>query len=245
MKIRLVPYKQFSKSAKILSEKLRDKLGYKVFRGMPRENRKNIFWGWCQDLSWNRDSDINNPDKISVARDKLRTFQALEDHCPIPEYTTSKETAEGWINKGKIVLARKAIGQGGSGIVVCGGDYSHDVPAADLYVQYIKKRKEFRVHVIDNQIVLVKEKRKARGVECNNIIRSHRRGWVHCSKDIEEPGDLREVARNAVKQLGLYLGAVDIIWNEKKNQCYVLEVNTAPGLCPTTAEAYADKITES
>jgi D-alanine-D-alanine ligase-like ATP-grasp enzyme len=39
----------------------------------------------------------------------------------------------------------------------------------------------------------------------------------------------------------LDFGAVDIIYNAKRNECYVLEVNTAPGLEGTTVEKYATK----
>jgi D-alanine-D-alanine ligase-like ATP-grasp enzyme len=65
---------------------------------------------------------------------------------------------------------------------------------------------------------------------------------VFCREDIEEPADLRDVALQAVKALDLHFGAVDIIWNKKDNKCYVLEVNTAPGVEGTSTEIYADSI---
>jgi glutathione synthase/RimK-type ligase-like ATP-grasp enzyme len=48
----------------------------------------------------------------------------------------------------------------------------------------------------------------------------------------------------AVSALGLDFGAVDIIWNEREDKCYVLEVNTAPGLQGSTLENYANAIME-
>ena len=42
--------------------------------------------------------------------------------------------------------------------------------------------------------------------------------------------------------VGLKIGAVDIIWNELENKCYVLEINTAPGLEGTTLVKYTEAI---
>jgi D-alanine-D-alanine ligase-like ATP-grasp enzyme len=38
----------------------------------------------------------------------------------------------------------------------------------------------------------------------------------------------------------LDFGAIDIIYNESRDQAYVLEVNTAPGLTGQTIQSYAD-----
>ena len=59
------------------------------------------------------------------------------------------------------------------------------------------------------------------------------------------PDPVRDtIAVNAVKALGLDFGAVDIIYNEKENQYYVLEVNTAPGLEGTTLIKYAERFSK-
>ena len=44
--------------------------------------------------------------------------------------------------------------------------------------------------------------------------------------------------------IDLQFGAVDIIWNEKENKCYVLEINTAPGLVGTTLTKYTEAFTK-
>jgi glutathione synthase/RimK-type ligase-like ATP-grasp enzyme len=239
VKVRIIPYKRGSKSAKILAEKMSNLLGYKVFRGQPRINRFNIFWGWIGNfvnVPWFM---TNNPTAIAKARDKLLTFQELQAHeIPIPEYTTDKAQAEGWLSSGKTVLARTRTGQGGRGIAVC----SDSLVDAPLYTLYIKKKKEFRVHVVDGEAILVQQKRKRRGEIPDPLIRSHRRGWVFCQQDIEEPAGLRELGVAAVNSLGLDFGAVDIIYNEKKDKLFVLEVNTAPGLCNQTGDLYASSL---
>jgi D-alanine-D-alanine ligase-like ATP-grasp enzyme len=56
--------------------------------------------------------------------------------------------------------------------------------------------------------------------------------------------ELKDIAIGSVNILGLNFGAVDVIYNEKENKYYVLEVNTAPGLSGTTLEKYVDAIIE-
>ena len=238
MKIRIVPYKKGSKSARILAEKLSALLGYKVFRGWPKSNRRNISWGstlWKPDTEW-----VNDPLKVNDARSKTKTFGILEGVCPIPPWTVSKEVATRWLSEGKTVLARSETGQAGSGIRVCTD--SNDVPDAAFYSLYIKKKKEFRVHVFNGEVIAVYEKRRKVGKQADPLVRSHNRGWVFCKQNITEPDGLRDHAIAAVKALGLDFGGVDIIWNQKQNQCYVLEVNTAPGFSPQTGDAYAAAI---
>jgi glutathione synthase/RimK-type ligase-like ATP-grasp enzyme len=202
---------------------------------LPKADWLNIFWGKRGNFDGHF---INNPNAISIARNKTETFKALDGKVPIPAYTTDKEVANGWINEGKVVLARTNTGQGGSGILIC-RDALDDAP---LYSLYIKKKKEFRVHVAFDKVLLVQEKRRKRGIDSDRLIRSHRRGWVFCRNDIEEPNGLRDIAIGAVSTLGLDFGGVDVIWNQNQNQCYVLEVNTAPGLSDSTSILYANSI---
>jgi hypothetical protein len=112
---------------------------------------------------------------------------------------------------------------------------------APLYTKYIPKKKEYRVHVIDNEVLLIQEKRKRRGQEADAKVRSHANGWVFCFNDIVVPEDLCLVALAAVEAVG-HGGAVDIVWNERVGKCFALEVNSAPGLCPKSASIYAERI---
>ncbi len=240
MKYRIIPYRMGSKSARLLATTLSMEVGYRVYLGPPKNHRFNIFWGTTVPHNFVPGEDLNDPEAVKIARDKLLTFVALQGVSPIPPYSTDKEEAEGWQADGKIVLARTTTGYGGSGIVVC--HPSDPIPDAPLYVLYIKKRKEFRVHVFGNKAVAVYEKRRRVGKQADTLIRSHSRGWVFCKMNVWEPEDLRGIAVNAVQALNLNFGAVDAIWNEHSNRVYVLEVNTAPGLCPQSAGIYCANI---
>lgn len=242
MKLRIVPYKVGSQSAKLLAEVLSAKLGYKVFRGMPKRKALNLNWGAKPDpMWWDEDKCINDPIFVSTASNKLASFKKFtEAGVSCVPYTESKEEAKKWLEKGNIVLARTTGGQGGSGITLV--EPGGSLPDQPLYTKYVKKKKEFRVHVFNESVIDVQQKKKRTTTTTNSLIRNLANGYVFCHENVVEPDGLRVLGVDAVRALGLQFGAVDIIWNEKENKCFVLEVNTAPGLCNTTAEKYANEI---
>lgn len=187
---------------------------------------------------------INPCDRVRVAGNKLSTFQTLEnkDGVRIPLYTTDRDVATCWVRDGINVVCRTTLsGHSGAGIVMaCKED---ELVRAPLYVQYVKKQKEFRVHVAFGSVIDVQEKRKRADVDKESVnfqVRNHHSGWVYCREDIVQPTGLADMAIKTVAQLGLDFGAVDLIWNEKRNEVYVLEVNTAPGLEGSTVDKYAE-----
>lgn len=192
---------------------------------------------------------VNDFDRVARASNKLTCFKELKDKpdvC-IPEFTTDRDMASSWIGNGAIVVARTILnGHSGAGIVLC--DSTDNLVDAPLYVQYVKKVKEFRVHVAFSEVIDVQEKRQRKvddDSKPNFKVRNTSTGWVYCREDITEPKGLRELALAVVRELGLDFGAVDIIWNQKQDKCYCLEVNTAPGLEGSTVTAYANAFTKA
>lgn len=190
---------------------------------------------------------FNRPDIVAIAANKLKTFERFKEREfeNIPEWTINKAEAAQWIEKGHAVVCRTILnGHSGRGIILA--DTLQQLVVAPLYTKYVKKQKEFRVHVAFNECMDVQEKRRSRevGAEADNRIRNHQRGWVYCREEIVEPEGLRQIASDAIAALGLDFGAVDIIWNKKANRCIVLEVNTACGLEGTTLANYTNLIME-
>lgn len=207
-----------------------------------------INWGNSRWPNFRLAECINDPDSISIAVNKLKTFQALTGKCNIPEWTTDKEIAEDWIeaDENAFVIGRKTLtGFGGKGIELFNQCVIKE--AFPLYVKYKKKKEEFRVHVFKGEVIDITQKKKRKDFEgeVNTKIRNYANGWVYCREAIEVPNDLQEQACIAIRSLGLDFGAVDIIWNEKENKSYVLEINTAPGLEGTTIESYKNAILKS
>lgn len=260
-KIDLLPYKLTSGSATRLQAALSGELKRPVRRLFTDERARLVAKPGHVIINWGSSSApvglaaatfINDPSNVRIAGNKLRTFEVLaaargfalagqgESFAEIPEFTTDYETACQWVVEGKVVVCRtKLNGHSGAGIILAAReeDVVRDCP---LYVKYIKKAKEFRVHVAFDEVIDVQAKRKRVDFEGETdfAIRNHQNGWVYCRENIEEPADLREQAKRAILTLGLDFGAVDIIYNQHYNKCYVLEVNTAPGLEGTSVDIY-------
>lgn len=257
----ILPYKIASQSAKKLAEGLSQRLNLKVRRIRPegnyipvnsfRSHRLVCNYGSTVDLL-NRlqflpkEQILNHPSVCAVASNKLSSFTIFSrSEIPTVEWTTSREQALQWILSGSVVVCRTILnGHSGSGIFLAFAP--DELVGAPLYTRYKKKKKEFRVHVFQGSVIDIAEKRKTRNENHPEgsaaLIRSHRNGWVFCRDAIAEPENLRELAIAACKALQLDFGAVDIIWNEHENKCYVLEINTAPGLEGTTRTKYVDAI---
>ena len=246
-KIAVMKYRNGSRSARSLQTHLTEILRKNVLTirsdRVPflKPTRFLINWGSSDPIPAHlRCTVINKPRAVVRASDKVETFKAFQEaDVPHPEWTVSRQEAAGWILEEKTVFCRTLTrAHSGRGIVVATEiDQLVDAP---LYTKYIKKQKEFRVHVFKNQIIDLQEKRRSTdSPDSSFLIRNHANGFVFCRDDIIEPTTLRSTAISAVAALGLDFGAVDIIYNAHYDQCYALEVNTAPGLEGTTLESYS------
>lgn len=228
--IYIFPYMKGSQSANMLAEHLNGRL-IKLQKSKFKWNRPTINWG---NKSPKGPCLNANP---GIATNKITAFKAFKErevsHVP---FTLDKAEAMQWVEKGKVVFARtKPSSQGGAGIVVLN---EHPETNAPLYTQYVKKKVEYRIHVVNGEVIHVQEKKKKNGHQ-HSLVQSHNNGYVFGKPVGDVPNEVKAVGIVAVKAVSLDFGAVDVIWNEKLGKAFVLEVNTAPGLSPSTAEKYA------
>lgn len=219
----LVPVNMGSRGSKALAAVLSGKVGHRVYRVTPANVRGRIAF------------------RLREGTDKLTQFQRFQEHgVQSPEFTTDIAVARSW--GGTVVCRTLLRGSEGRGIVVA--EEPGQIVPAPLYTKYVKKKKEFRVHVLNGQVIDVQEKRRKGEFdgERDTRIRNLANGYVFCRGDIVEPDGLRDLATRASAALGYTLGAVDIAYNEHSNRCYVLEVNSTPGMEGTTLEKYSDAI---
>ena len=247
----IYPYNRASKSAKALADALgcrRIRLENSRYR--PRPAHAIVNWGNSANPPWMigsaASSWINFPSAVARASNKLEAFASLRDYgVSIPLFTSSAEEAYQWDTG--VMVRHKLSGHSGDGCeyierpdrdLLCGS-----LGNAPLYVEYIKKRFEYRVHVLHNTVIDLQMKKVRSGSEGNNFqIRSHQNGWIFSREGVSVRPLAMSTAVNAVKAVGLDFGAVDIIWNESSGRYYVLEVNTAPGLEGETVNKYANAL---
>lgn len=199
---------------------------------------------------------INAQDAISLCTNKLHFFQNFSgiEGVNIPNFTTDKDKVSEWLKEKRVVFARtKLNGMGGKGIVEMEGP-DCEIEDAQLYVEYIPKKEEYRIHVVNGEII--SEQRKGAKIRFNQRIdpddlpidapepinwriRNLENGFVFVRNDDKEvPNCVKEQALNIFVKTGLDFFAADIIYNAHREKAYILELNTAPGLQGTTLEDY-------
>lgn len=241
VKIRILPYKQGSASAKVLAKCLNGKVLKLVgSKFIPKEKDVIVNWGSGNVPDFAR-AQILNQD-VTKAQCKLSAFRVLlEAGVRVPTFSTKKDD---WEDKDFPVVCRtKLRGHSGDGIVIA--ENRAELVDAPLYTKYVKKKEEYRVHVFRNKTFFVQRKARKHDVpEPNWKVRNLAGGFVfvEVGEDHAYHRDIIDQAEKSVEALGLDFGGVDVIWNEREGKAYVLEVNTACGLEERTAEYYAQAI---
>lgn len=186
------------------------------------------------------EGSLNNPSAVRLVANKLTAFDAFSSaNVPIPAYARRKEDVT-WSEV--TVVRHKLTGHSGEGIEICDAG---SLPDAPLYVQYIKKEQEYRVHVgkRGEASIIIAVQRKARDKSNPHPdwqVRNHHNGFVFVRGGFTPPESVVDAAKQALVCSGLDFGAVDVIYNQQQGKAYVLEINTAPGLEGQTVQDYAN-----
>lgn len=258
MRIRILPYKQGSRSAKALAAAL----GGKVLKThnstfVPRVGDLIINWGSHKGIEVPRAlgvriCDYRNPhEDLENVSNKLKFFELMKESQLseiIPPFWTEKDSIP---DEAFPVVCRTILnGHSGNGIHI--SDSRDGLVAASLYTKYLKKKDEYRVHCSSSPtdgecgVFLVQRKARRTGHENPNWrVRNHANGFVFVRNAVNPPACVTDVALQAFRASGLDFGAVDVIYNEQSGRAYVLEINTAPGLEGTTIEDYAKMFKET
>lgn len=250
--------RKFSKGAKALAKALGgkairpQKLGQPYFNIQPGDTFIN--WGASTNLPPLPHAPgigiltcnlFNEPEAIALVANKLKAFDVFSsENVAIPAYARRKEDVT-W--EGLTVCRHKLTGHSGEGIELAD---AAALPDAPLYVKYIPKEQEYRIHVgrgygsADGSVSVIAVQRKARrkdtpDSEVNWKIRNHHNGFVFVRGGVNPPEGVIHEASKALVASGLDFGAVDVIVT-KGGKVYVLEINTAPGLEGQTIEDYAN-----
>lgn len=250
--ILILPYKVGSESAKTLAKRMTFKR-MRLTNSSLRDSDSTTIVNWGNSTTSLSHLPsvkvINKPASVRKASHKGEFFQALseynqanpEDTVSIPEWTIRKSVASEWYREGNDVVCR-AVLQGHSGEGLSIASYKEDVSATNaippslLYTKYVKKRDEYRVHVMNDVAFFVQKKVApySRNARPNYQIRNHSNGFVFAVNDLSPDESVLSESIKAVKALGLDFGAVDVIWNERRKKATVIEVNTA---CSVSGES--------
>jgi hypothetical protein len=253
MRIRILPYRQGSRGAKALAEALGGKV-LKLVNSSFKPKLGDLIINWGNTSGYPPGVHgfmnqpichfINDPDDIRNASNKLKFFELVKDLGLTPRFWTNVEDIPD--DAFPIVCRTVLSGHSGDGIVIANS--RSDLVSAPLYVQYVKKKDEYRVHLgrssdTDTTIIAVQRKAKRNDVPSDSVnwqIRNHHNGFIYKRDGVNPPPSVVDAARRCFVETGLDFGAVDVIWNAQKEQAYVLEINTAPGIEGQTVTDYAE-----
>lgn len=214
-----------SNALKELANELSNRLGYKVYRVKPERinGRRSIMF---------------HPGVDKVAQFRRFSISGV----PSPAFATSLDEARNLQSKQVVARALTSASEGRGISIVPKEELTQVAP---LYTEYIPKKKEYRVHVFNNKVIDVQEKRRKSGLDNAEFkVRNTANGYVFCRSNVHPPADLHTTALAAVRSIGRSQGAVDVIWNEKQNKSFALEVNSRPGMAGQTVKLYADAVME-
>lgn len=237
-RIRVFPYKQGSRSARALA----DALGGRVLRlegSTYRYREGDLLIGWG--ASETPFLAGYNTRGLAQASNKLTAFNLMQAAgVRVPRFWTSRDEIPEDVRY-PIVCRTVLNGHSGRGIVLA--DTADQIVDAPLYVEYFPKAEEYRIHVVGDRVIARQRKARRLDVADENVnwrIRNHDNGFIFARDNVNPPQDVELQAIAAVQALGLDFGAVDIGWNERRQQAAVFEVNTAPGLEGETVNDYAE-----
>lgn len=217
-----------SKFAKALQAALKEKVVNNVYRALPTRVKPGRV-------------------QFTVTQRVLNKVEQFErftlEGVSCPKWARTSEEAR--VLACKTLFARTLINATcGRGIIEFDSDAAI-YPRAPLYTEYIPKKAEYRFHIFNGQVIDIQQKKKKREFNEDNRdtrIRNLHNGYVYTRDGVAPPDGSSDLAIRAVAACGYQYGAVDMVYNEKRNQCYVLEVNSRPGIMGSTVDHYVEAL---
>lgn len=252
--LRIYAHNPHSQGAKALAMALGcRRIAHNGSRFTGRRGGTVINWGSSSLPAWpyrERLEILNQPEAISQVANKLTFFELMAGQNVTPLYTRSKEIAKQWITEKKWTVVCRTVlsGHSGQGIVI--SKTPDSLVDAPLYVLYVPKKEEYRVHIFRGEVIDVQRKARRRDCPDEQVdwrVRNHHNGFIYAREGAEAGQGYQQVldkSREVFAHTTLDFGAVDAIFNQHSNTAYVLEINTAPGLTGTTVNSYANKLRE-
>jgi len=240
IRIRIYPYKQGSKSAKVLSALVGGAvLKHAGSKYRPRKGDIVVNWGSAKKLDFGP-AAILNPD-VTSAQCKLASFKKFkEGGVNVPAFWTNKDE----IPDDAFPICCRTVLRGHSGAGLTIANARDELVDAPLYTKYVKKKDEYRLHVWGEKVFFIQRKARKLDVENPNWqVRNLAGGFSFVEAEQADVNkDVIDQSIMALKTLGLDFGGVDVAWNDKEQKAYVLEVNTACGLEERTGAKYAEQL---
>jgi glutathione synthase/RimK-type ligase-like ATP-grasp enzyme len=194
------------------------------------------------DINWGRSDALSaklNPDISKTTNKRIMRTLFWENEVPMPRLFTPSEAYTQALRGNKMV-GRPDKHTKGRGFWLVDSEQkftkalrgTRKKKAATHFMEYIEAPREYRVHIFNGKSIRISEKSFGESGQTAQ-------GLYITRKPQHEVKHVRKAAKQAVKAVGLDFGAVDILAND--TDCWVTEVNSAPGLGGSLPSLYAEK----
>lgn len=226
----------------VTGNRLGDYLGVPHGRECAERYDYLIRWGSRTSVSYRPSEEpINSRSAIRANTDKYSSLQELDAAgIPVPEYTRDRDEISETFGYPALGRAEEHTRGEDINLILQWRD-AYLTSGNDFFTEYIPTDLEYRMHVVNGEVVKVHEKRLRSEADNHPFIRNAETGWVFVEPREGPPDD--QLAIDAVGALGLDFGAVDVVRGEDGTE-YVLEVNTAPSLDEANLRRYGDAFAE-
>lgn len=202
-----------------------------------------IRWATGVQLEGTPEMEIQPAAGIILASNKPRARQALQAAgVAVPKTTTSKTTAQQWLDGGIAVVRRPEKHHGGIGFKIF--QPGETISGNGYFSEFYAKTKEYRVHVGHGRILSMQEK-----VPVEGFSPVAEEPWNHATGNFvfkvikwsQYDLNICRLAIKSVEVLGLDYAAVDILAEapDSLEDAVVTEVNTSPGIADYMIEKYS------
>jgi hypothetical protein len=196
----------------------------------------------------------NDPTHLKKGINKLEAFKLFTEHgIPHPEWTTEDNVASEWFHDGFVVYTRTIInGTNGDGITVQIRGPSEkprtwmSLSTAKLHTKRFTGKLEYRIHVWEDSILHVQQKKKRKDDQFNTdfYVKNTDNGYIFAIQDVQCPQPVLDACIKAIKVADMHFGAVDVGVKESNGEFCIFEINSRPALSGTTLLKYAEKFKE-
>jgi len=189
---------------------------------------------------------LGNPNRVQLhygnGVDKLTQYRFFrQNNLNAIPFTEDPAVAREWLRMGRTVMCRARIrGQTGTGITVV--EPGQELPEAKVYTEYLSHAREFRVNLLKDQLVNVREKVRMRGAEGDFHVRNRDNGYTTTHVQGEYPRQIVDLAIAARRVSESDIVGVDIGYNRARNFAFLLEVNSGPSIEGSSVQEYAAAI---
>jgi hypothetical protein len=187
----------------------------------------------------NQSPEHNSMEFIRTISNKLGFSRLMKENGIFsPEYYSS-----GQPTSFPIVIRQCMNSFGGKGIVIVNNKEEFDKAWRNGFhwTPFVAMTKEYRVHVLGGEMKKIFVKKKEG--ESPTPIRNLENGYHFAIKAIDSGAGYKKLG-NLVEKLASFIPgsfyALDIGWCNTKEEYFVLEANSAPGLNENTAHTYAE-----